>query len=78
MQGEDWSPFVVTDSKIVTGQNPQVVPLTPPAISASWLQRYLNVTFYMWRLSLQLQMLTGIHHLSSYETRISMRGLCMS
>ena len=25
MQGEDWSPFVVTDSKIITGQNPQVI-----------------------------------------------------
>lgn len=32
MQGEDWSPFVVTDSKMITGQNPQVIPLTLLAI----------------------------------------------
>ena len=24
MQGADWSPFVVTDGKLITGQNPQV------------------------------------------------------
>ncbi|CAK0785385.1 hypothetical protein CVIRNUC_008593 [Coccomyxa viridis] len=31
-KGEDWSPFVVTDSKMITGQNPQVIPLTLLAI----------------------------------------------
>ena len=33
MQGEDWSPFVVTDSKMITGQNPQVI---APHTAGNW------------------------------------------
>ena len=36
MQGEDWSPFVVTDSKMITGQNPQV---TSPHTAGNWHPR---------------------------------------
>lgn len=33
VQGEDWGPYVVTDGKLITGQNPQAGLLLPPGAS---------------------------------------------
>ena len=69
MQGEDWSPFVVTDSKMITGQNPQVI---FPHTAGNWHTRGCSIALlqHVTRgLSLQFWMLTIIHHQSLYVLR---------